>query len=290
VESTIRSVVLKDFDYGDWLSEKVIRGGLLTVGPSATKITRDNTYPFNKNQRPPWPQDLLLKIKQPFEVDSLYILPSTIHYIEVLEANDQEMEIRFEGVTATSGWISNIPKPAETTDFIKIRAKGKVAGEGNITLNTDFNLSSPSHWHHVSGRIEPLALNTFNPILEKSTNLTIEQGQLNRFDFDFTADDTQAGGELYFGYDLFKIGVYNIRHGDTIRSGLNSFLANSFVIDTKNPRGKTFEPEKITYQRDIHRSILNYWWKAIFESTKSVIGIKEKKPEKAGISTEGDTK
>jgi hypothetical protein len=48
------------------------------------------------------------------------------------------------------------------------------------------------------------------------------------------------------------------------------------VLNSKNPKGDQFLPTTISYERDIQRSIINYWWKAIFTGSKETLGLKPK--------------
>jgi hypothetical protein len=63
------------------------------------------------------------------------------------------------------------------------------------------------------------------------------------------------------------------------KSKLASFWVNNMLLNSKNPRGNTFEPVTISYERDIERSIINYWWKSIFSGSKKVLGIEDDKTE-----------
>ena len=71
--------------------------------------------------------------------------------------------------------------------------------------------------------------------------------------------------------------MISYENGEIKKEGFASLMANSLLVNSKNPRGKSLTPESISYKRDPHRSILNYWWKAIFSGAKKAMGIKEKK-------------
>jgi hypothetical protein len=112
-------------------------------------------------------------------------------------------------------------------------------------------------------------------MVEKAAPVSIESGQLNRFDFSVSADNISAKGELYFGYDEFKISVLEMDTDGAKISKLASFWANKMMLNSKNPKGDELEPTKLNYERDIERSILNYWWKTIFSGSKVTLGIEE---------------
>jgi hypothetical protein len=69
------------------------------------------------------------------------------------------------------------------------------------------------------------------------------------------------------------------------KGGFVSFLANTFVINNKNPNGKNLRIGEIDEERDPTKSIFNYLWKSLLSGIKPSLGINEKnkkdKDEKA---------
>jgi hypothetical protein len=131
----------------------------------------------------------------------------------------------------------------------------------------------------VTGSASSFNMRIFNPVLEPLALISIRSGRVNRFDFNFSANQRSASGELYFGYDNLKIGVLEMKDGNTRESPFTSFLANSLLLRNKNPRGKEFLPEEILFNRDQKRSVLNYWWKSVFSGVKNTLGLKDNKQE-----------
>jgi hypothetical protein len=249
----------------------------MTIGPAEINIFRNKRYSFDKSQRPPWPQQLLTKIKQPFSIDSLIVLPTSITYRELLESHNDPVTIDFSNITMQMGNLSNQNNFQKSKKPLNINARAKIFNKGLITVNIKFDLNDPNFYHEVEGNLSPLNINTFNDIVEKNALLSIEGGKVNTFRFNFNADKNKATGKLFFGYENLKINVMEFRNGNTQKSKLNTFMANNFVIHSKNPKGNTFEPQNINYQRDPSRSILNYWWKSIYSSAKITLGLKNPK-------------
>ena len=71
------------------------------------------------------------------------------------------------------------------------------------------------------------------------------------------------------------------------KGGFASFLANTFVINNKNPNGKNLRVGEIYFERDKQKSIFNFLWKSLLSGIKPSLGINEKnkkdKDEKASI-------
>ncbi|MBN1822397.1 MAG: hypothetical protein JW833_16875, partial [Prolixibacteraceae bacterium] len=274
VNAKINSAKLSGFNIDKWLDEKIIEGEKLSIGKTKLNIFRNKRYPFNKNQRPLWPQQMLKKVGQPFNIDSVFLFPSTIIYSELPESGDDPVSVDFTDVTLKTGQITNL-KPETENYNITIQAEGKVLKNAEVILKVNFFPGNSDFSHIVQGSIRPVDMITFSSIAEKSALIKVEKGQINRFEFNFSANNNKAEGNLYFDYDDLKIAVLGYRNGDTIKSRLNSFMANNFMVHSKNPRGKNLEPQNINYKRNPQRSILNYWWKSIFSSAKIVLGIEK---------------
>ncbi|HKI88595.1 MAG TPA: DUF748 domain-containing protein [Draconibacterium sp.] len=267
-------VELTGVDENLWLKQKILDADKFTVGKTNLSIYRNKRYPFNHNQQQSWPQDLIKKIKQPFVFDSVELLPSYIKYSELMDISDQPGFVEFNNLTLRAGKISNIDSLLQKNSHFKIQAKAKLFNVGDISATVDFNLTDKNYTHTLKGSLGKMPMKPLNNMLEKSAPVSIESGQLNRFDFNLLLNNQKATGELYFGYDNFKVDILNMDINGTKKSKFATFWANKMVLNSKNPKGNSFDPQGIFYPRDHERSIINYWWKAILTGAKETIGIK----------------
>jgi hypothetical protein len=122
-------------------------------------------------------------------------------------------------------------------------------------------------------------MHILNPILEPLALMSIRTGRVDEFKFNFSADQSKSVGNLYFGYHDLRISVLENKNGNTKEAKFASFLANSLLLRTKNPRGKELLPDEISFIRDEKRSVLNYTWKSVFSGIRNTLGIKENKQE-----------
>ena len=110
-------------------------------------------------------------------------------------------------------------------------------------------------------------------MISKTAPLAIEDGQLQRFEFDIHFNANQADGSLWFAYDNLKIAVLDYSGDEIQKAKFASFMANTIIVNSKNPKGNELRPVQISYSRDEERSILNYWWKSLYSGAKEVIGL-----------------
>lgn len=272
-------IELSGIDENLWLKKKIVKADKFTVGKTNLSIYRNKRYPFNHKQKPPWPQDLIKEIKQPFVFDSVALLPSYIKYSELLDISDEPGFIEFNDIALQAGKISNLDSVTRHNPNFRIQASAKLFNQGVTTATVSFDLTDKNYTHTLKGSLGKMALNPINRMLEKSAPVSIVTGQLNRFDFEITFDNKKATGELYFGYDDFKVDILNLDGNGSKKSKFATFWANKMVLNSKSPKGNSFEPQSVFYPRDNERSIINYWWKAIFTGAKETIGIKTEEAE-----------
>lgn len=270
-------IEIKGMDENEWFKSKKIKAEKVIIGPSNIEILRNKKLPFNTAQRPPWPQELLKNIEQDFIFDSLFLLPSTLKYSELQELSDLPGFIDFTDLKLRGGKISNIPEEIKENPNLRLNASAKLYNKGLLEVQLDLDMGSSNYKHSISGKLSPMTLTPINNMLERSSPVSIEAGQLKRFDFKLAFTDKSASGELLINYEDFKISILNKNHEGAKRARLASFWANKMVLNSKFPKGDKTTPISIYYKRDIQRSIINYWWKALFTGTKESLGIKPEK-------------
>jgi len=156
-----------------------------------------------------------------------------------------------------------------------------IQDSSQLKVSMKYLMNHPENKFTAKGNLSPFNMRILNPVLEPLALVSIRSGKVNRFQFEFTANQTSANGQLFFGYEDLKISVLEMKDGNTKEAKFTSFLANSLMLKDKNPRGKEFLPEEIAFQRDQKRSVLNYWWKSVFSGIRNTLGIKENKPEES---------
>ena len=266
-------IELERINEGRWLRENILDAKKLKIGPGSLAIFRNKRYPFNHAQRPPWPQDLLENIRQDFVFDSVELLPSFIKYSELLSISEEPGFVTFNELTFSGGRISNLKYDPQQNEIFELAAQARLLNEGLLKVNFEFDFSSPDYSHTAKGFLGPMPLKKLNSMVSKSAPVAIEEGELQRLDFDLTFTKNRADGDLWLAYDNLKIAVLDYSSNEVQKAKLASFLVNKTTINSKNPKGNDLRPVRIGYVRDEERSILNYWWKSLYSGAKEVIGL-----------------
>ena len=276
LQVSTNKIEIKGINESLWLQDNIIDADALIIDKTDADIFRNKRYPFNVNQRPPWPQDLLKKIKQPFVFDSVILMPSNLKYSELTEFSDKPGWISFNELHLKTSALTNVNDLLNKHPSFTVWASTKIMNKSLLSATFKFDLLSTDYEHTVHGSLNAVPMKTFNEIVESSAPFSIESGQINQFNFDISLDKNQSTGELYFGFDDFKINVLNITDDEVKKSKLATFWANNMMLNSRNPKGKDeLQPININFNHNEQRSIINYWWKSIFSAAKQAIGIKD---------------
>jgi hypothetical protein len=269
-EVEIAYVEFQNINEKRWLQEKILEADLLKIGPLTAELYRNKRFPFNHNQRPPWPQDLIRNLNQDFTFDSVKLMPSNIRYSELLSISDEPGVIEFNRLTLRGGRFSNVDKINREAGPLHIYAEAYLYDKSLLAVEFKFDLTDNDYKHSAKGTLGPLSLSLLNSMITKSATLAIVSGTLNHLEFDLSFNRKQARGELYAGYNDLKIAVLSYSGEELQRDRFTSFLANTLKINSNNTGGA---PVSIINERDEERSVFHFWWKSLYSGIRTTIGI-----------------
>lgn len=275
----IDSVSILQPDIRRWFDKEEMLGKYMLVSGLDVDIYRDKETPFDETRRPKMLQDLIKSLKTPVLLDSLALSNSKISYSERTATGDREGKINFSDIHTRLMPFTNMKASNGLVPDFNLDGTATVQDSCRLKVSMNYRMSDPENLFTVSGSLNPFNMRILNPVLEPLALISIKSGKVNHFQFDFSANQTSASGQLYFGYDDLKITVLEMKDGSAKEARFASFLANSLLLRGKNPRGKELLPDEISFQRDQKRSLLNYWWKSVFSGVRNTLGIKENKPE-----------
>lgn len=275
----IDSIQISQPNIRRWFDKEELTGKYAGIFGLNLEIYRDKTQTFEESRRPKMLQDLIKSVKTPIAVDSLVLIRSKVTYIEKAATGDREGKIHFTNIHASLSPFTNMKNPGGRFPDLKLAGRVVIQDSTQLKVAMNYQMNDPLNSFKVSGNASPFNMRILNPVLEPLALISIRSGKVNHFSFDFAADQNSSVGELFFGYDNLKIGVLEMKDGNAKESHFASFLANSLLLRSKNPRGKELLPDEISFKRDQKRSVLNYWWKSVFSGVKNTLGIKDKPEE-----------
>ena len=275
----IDSVVIRHPNIQRWFDKGELAGQDMSVVGLDFDIYRDKRLPFDETKRPKMLQDLIKALPYPTQIDSLILIGAKIHYTEQPPLGDEPGAIKFSNLKASLKPFTNMKGSGPVFPDFQLVATATIMDSCQMNVRMHYLMNHPENLFTASGSLSPFDMRILNPALEPLAMVSIRSGKVDHFKFNFSADKTHATGHLLFGYDDMRISVLELKDGNTKEAKLASFIANSLLLRSKNPRGKELLPDEINFQRDEQRSVLNYWWKSIFSGVKNTLGIKDNKEE-----------
>jgi hypothetical protein len=160
-----------------------------------------------------------------------------------------------------------------------MEASGKIMGAGQIKAEFMFDMVDPGHSHSFGAVIDKFDLTEFNRMLIPNVSVQVKSGINNGIIMNLKGDDDYSYGEMQFTYEDLKIQLLNreTELPQGIGNAMGSFFANTFIINTNNPRLLIFRKGDIFFERDKSKSIFNYWSKSFLSGVVSSIGAKNNK-------------
>jgi len=275
----IDSVSISQPNIRRWFDKEELAGKYLSINGLDLNIYRDKQLPFDESRRPKMVQDMIKSLKIPVSVDSLILANAKVAYTERTATGDLEGKIGFSKIHVRMMPFTNMKASNGVIPDFNLDATATIQDSCQLKVGMNFQMNRSENKFTVNGSLSKFNMRIINPVLEPLALVSIRSGKVNRFQFDFSANQTSSNGQLFFGYDDLKISVLEMKDGDTKESKFASFLANTVLLRSKNPRGKELLPDEITFIRDQKRSDLNYWWKSIFSGVKNTLGVKDNKSE-----------
>jgi hypothetical protein len=275
----IDSIAIQQPNIRLWFEKEEIAGRYLSVNALNLNIYRDKRVPFDESRRPKMVQDLIKSIRYPFLIDSMALINSTFHYTEQPATGDSCGQIKISVIQAGVKPITNQKIASGTIPDFKFKGKALIMDSCLLNVNTNFQMNSPVNAFTIEGNVRPFNMHILNPVIEPLAMISLRSGHVDRFEFSFSGDRTNATGQLLFAYNDLKISVLEMKNGNAKEAKFASFLANSLMLKSKNPRGKELLPDEISFVRDQKRSDINFWWKSVFSGVRNTLGIKENKSE-----------
>ncbi len=152
-------------------------------------------------------------------------------------------------------------------------------GKGKLNILLKGRLFDSNNTFSLNGSLLDMEANELNPILEKSAYIYATSGKIDKMNFSFSADNTNAAGKMTMLYHGLDITVKNKRTDDTtaFKERFISWIANRRVMDSNPVPGDDVRAGIIYFDRDPERFLFHYCFRSILSGITSSLS---KNPEK----------
>jgi hypothetical protein len=243
---------------------------------------RDKSYERPLNHFPNLPASGLKNLGFGVRLDSARIVKSRFTYRELVKPDTMPGRIWFDDITLKAKNITNDEDLIAKNGIMGFEVQTKLMGEGLINLTALF-LMQYEDSIFVSATLGAMDLTKMNPLLEHIAFVKVKKGQNELLDFHFNANNDLSTGDMKFSYNNLAIRLISKEslQPKGFGGGVVSFVANTFVVRSKNPVWGIFPRNgTIYFPRDKTRSFFNYLAKSALSGVSSTIrGGNEKRKE-----------
>ena len=202
-------------------------------------------------------------------LDTLVFNNANITYAELNPKTDQTDIILFNRTTLKAFPVRNFD--FKETDSLRIHANGYLMDSIWVRLRLKESYTDTLSGFLLTLRMKPVDMRVLNPVLLPLASARLKSGFLDTLQMRVAGGEYLAFGEMNMRYHDLKIEI--LKNGTTVRRGLLSLLANSFIIKNKNVNRKS----SVFFIRNRERSPINYLIKILMSGVNSSIGAKSNK-------------
>lgn len=267
-------IIFENFE--ELINDRRIRN--LDIQKADMLVFKDKRVP-DPEKSPLILREILAKEDVSFYVDSVNVRYTDIIYEEWEKKARETGKVVFNSVEARITDLITFDhqpeNPARLTATCLLFDKGKLYAD--ISFPLTYNGKTL-----VKGKLDSMPLSTFNQMLRPAAFVEVRSGQLKSLDFEFSHDRMISTGEMEFAYEGLEIAILgdqpNPKGFRKFLNNLISTVVSTFVLKPDNMPGfDEFRNGDIYFERNMNKSIFNYWWKSIFSGLKSSVGISEEK-------------
>jgi hypothetical protein len=247
------------------LQQKKFIAKTIEIKNTNVYVFRDRRLPHTRNKQP-MPLDYLKRI--PFDVN--------VGELNLDDADVTSEEFPKEGLH--TGYIrlyhlSIMMKPFrnhadKNVSSIASNVKASIMNAGDIHATIDLSLLTGDS--EIKGAIDNLKLSAMNPSAENLGKFHIESGVLNHLDFQFTATDLKATGQVVGEYHDLVIDRLKLTKDGLKEAKLASFLLHKVIIPKNKDASLDVKKRtgKIDYERDPTRLVTLYYLKSLLNGIR----------------------
>jgi hypothetical protein len=270
IEAYLSNIYFHGISPADYFKSGDLVSTYIEIGKLEMDVFRDKRKKFHHVDKP-IVQDLMLDFPGKLQIDSIGFLDGNITYAEhVPEASDQG-KINFNNLRAGVYNITNDTVYKKTEGHTELRAEALLMGKSKLSVHLKARLFDKNNVFTVTGSIADMQAEVLNPMLEYTAFMYATAGKMDGMNFQFTANNTKATGEMTLLYHDLNIAVKNKQTNDTtaLKERIVSILANRQILNSNPLPRREVRVGTIDFERNPERFIIGYIFKSILSGMKS---------------------
>lgn len=279
-EAGLSQILFNDFSAAEYLKSGNLISSSIEIGELELNVFRDKRIKFRHTEKPTF-QDMLYNYRGRIDIDSIGIRSGNIIYTEHAEKANEPGMISFNEIAVGFYKITNDTVYKTEKAYLGFNAEAMLMGKAKLNVLLKSKLFDPQNIFTVNGSLSAMEISELNPILEKSASINVTSGKIDAMNFNFTANNTNACGQMNLRYHGLNVAVKNRRTDDTtaIKERIISVIANLKIADSNPSPGEELRIGIIDQERDTERFFIHYSFRSILSGIKTTIVKSPKKKD-----------
>lgn len=256
------------------LEDQVVQAGKVVINSGNLDIYHNrNLPPSPGNKLGKFPNQILLKVGIPINIDTIIGKKTDILYTEINPKSQEAGKLSFKQVHGIFRNVTNIDSVIARKSMLTIDLDAVLMKSGKLKAHFGFNLKNMGGGFSVTGQVKDMDGRELNPVLKPLGMVEVKSCKINDLSFSMNGNEQGTKGEVKFLYSDLKVNILKKEDGshEFKKKGLISFIANLMVIKDENPGKKEVRIAHPTYTRDPNKSFFNLVWKTLFTGIKETV-------------------
>jgi FtsZ-binding cell division protein ZapB len=277
----IHDMTFSGIDFIRLINYQQLHVDQLAINKLLLKGFIDKQKPVDPHKVFRFPQEVVKRIKLPFEIDQVTIASSDIHYSEVDVRSGVQWRIFFTKTNADIRNFSNDSMYRTAHPYCTASLNTMFMNEASIKTTFRFDHLRKESPFVCQAEIGTFRFRKLNDLLAPLTKVESSSGQLDRMNVEIRGDIYNARAKMTFLYNDLKIRVLKADdEANSFRSqGFISLLANALVVKRSNPDQQGTRTVNVYYKRIEDQSFFGFIWKTMLRGIKESIGLDHKTEE-----------
>lgn len=272
IEAVLSHVSCSHFHVEDYFQSGNLVISYIDIGNVDLNIFRDKRKKESNHARPAF-QNLIYNYPGLLRIDSIGFKNGNITYIEHAKKANESGRVSLNKLKSTIYNITNDTIFKTKDASMEMMAEALLMGKSKMTVSLKAKLFDKSNTFSMTGTLAEIDIKELNPILEKNASIFANSGNINKMNFNFTANDTKATGQMIMLYKGLDLGINNKQSNEskTLKARIITFIANEGVWNSNPTPGDEVRVGIIDFKNDPSKFIVNYCVKSIISGIKSSI-------------------
>ncbi|WP_343669199.1 hypothetical protein [Chitinophaga sp.] len=253
------------------LENQVFQAGKVVISSGDLDIYHNRNLPMSPgNKLGKFPNQLLLKVALPINIDTIIGKKTDILYTEINPKSQEAGKLSFQQVHGIFRNITNIDTAIARKSMLTAELDAVLMKSGKLKAHFGFSLKNNNGGFSVTGQLKDMDGRELNPVIKPLAMVEVKSCKINDLSFSMNGNERGARGEVKFLYSDLRVNILEKKEGshEFKKKGLMSFIANLMVIRNENPGKEKTIIAHPAYTRDPNKSFFNLVWKTLFTGIK----------------------